>query len=122
MNPISPIDAMIELLKGGRFDYADEKICQIQIESYFNHCGVTFCREYQLENGIPDFFFPRSGLVLEIKASKQWSKMQVYRQCENYCKSSEVTGLVLATGKAQGLPPEINGKPVRIYNLGIGLL
>ena len=118
----NPIDAIVEILKRGRFDYADEKICQSQIENHLLQCGVEFIREYVFANGIADFFFPNSGLVLEIKGSSQWSKTRVFRQCERYCENKEVTGLVLATGKAQGLPGSINGKPVRIYQLGISNL
>jgi hypothetical protein len=33
-----------------------------------------------------------------------------------------VRGLILATGKAQGLPPSIHGKPVKVYQLGLGSL
>ena len=119
---MSPVDSLIELLSRGRFDYADEKVCQEQIEKYLIVNKITFIRECAFDNGIVDFFFPKSGLVLEVKASSKWGKTQVYRQCERYCENQEVTGLVLATGKAQGLPRQINGKPVGIYQLGIGLL
>ena len=122
MTKLEPIDAVVELLRRGRFEYADEKVCQSQMASQFLKTGVVFEKEYVFENGTADFFFPRSGIVLEVKASRHWNKTRVYRQCERYCKNDIVNGLVLATGKAQGLPQEIHGKPVRIYQLGIGLL
>lgn len=122
MIKLEPIDAIVELLRRGRFDYADEKICQSQIASQFLKVGVVFEKEFAFENGTADFFFPRSGIVLEVKASRHWNKTQVYRQCERYCENDIVKGLVLATGKAQGLPQKIYGKPIRVYQLGIGQL
>ncbi|WP_415913096.1 hypothetical protein [Neptuniibacter sp. QD37_11] len=121
---IEPIQALIQLLSRGRFDYVDEKVCQEQIERFLITKGVEFEREYILPegNGIIDFYFPKSGLGLEIKASAQWSKTEVYRQCERYCKCEQITGLVLATGKSQGLPESINGKPVQVFKLGALLL
>ncbi|MEG3764941.1 hypothetical protein [Alteromonas sp. 14N.309.X.WAT.G.H12] len=122
MPPISPIHALMELLRRGKFDYADEKICQSQIETFLRENRVSFIREYNVGNGIIDFFFPRTGIAMEVKASKTWSKVKVYRQCERYCEHEQVKGLVLASGKAQGLPLEIKNKPVRVFQLGVNLL
>ena len=118
------LDALCSLLeREGRFDYSDEKICQNQIEEFLNRKGITFLREHELPGaGITDFYFPNSRLVLEVKAGKGWSKRGVYRQCERYCGHPDVQGLLLATGKIQGMPESINGRPVRIYQLGIGFL
>ncbi|MFP3490204.1 hypothetical protein R0K20_21650, partial [Staphylococcus sp. SIMBA_130] len=62
------LEALIGLLAGGQFDYADETRCQLMIESFLVECGAVFHREFQLTDGIVDFFFPRSGLCLEVKA------------------------------------------------------
>ncbi|WP_387692398.1 hypothetical protein [Photorhabdus sp. RM71S] len=80
MKKLEAIDAVVELLRRGKFDYADEKVCQSQMESLFIKTGVVFEKEYAFENGTVDFFFPRSGIVLEVKARKHWNKMRVYRQ------------------------------------------
>lgn len=120
--PEDRLEALIGLLSRGQFDYADETRCQLMIENFLVECGAVFHREFQLTDGIVDFFFPRSGLCLEVKASKQWSRRAVYRQCERYCKDERVTGLVLATGRSQGLPELINGKPVRVLALGAAFL
>lgn len=125
MHPVSTdarIEALLGLLSRGQFDYADETKCQLMIEDFLLGCGAVFHREFQLSDGIVDFFFPRSGLCLEVKASKQWSRRAVYRQCERYCKDARVMGLVLATGRSQGLPDLINGKPVRVLALGAAFL
>lgn len=116
------LEALVGLLSRGQFDYADETRCQLMIENFLLECDAVFHREFPLTDGIVDFFFPRSGLCLEIKASKQWSRRAVYRQCERYCTDDRVTGLVLATGRSQGLPEIINGKPVRVLLLGAAFL
>ncbi len=118
-----PIDILIRLLGEGRFDYSDESECQRQIAVFLTERGVTFTKEHDLGGaGICDFYFTKSRIVLEVKAGKQWNKREVYRQCERYCRHDEVQGLVLATGRIQGMPPTICGKPVRVYQLGLGFL
>lgn len=124
MTTIEIIKLIVELLDLGRFDYADEKVCQRQMEKFLSEKGIKFIREHNLrgDHGIVDFYFPTSGVALEAKAFKGWSKKRVYRQCERYCLSDEVNGLILATGKSQGLPAEIHGKPTTVYQLGRGFL
>ncbi|WP_045861617.1 hypothetical protein [Teredinibacter purpureus] len=120
---LDPLDILLKLLSSGRFDYSDEKYCQEQISSFLTGFKVNHIKEFCLgRNGVCDFYFPRSQLVLEVKAGKAWSKMEVYRQCEKYLQHKDVKGLLLATGKIQGMPASINGKPVKVLQLGIGFL
>ncbi|MBT2909663.1 hypothetical protein PL84_03585 [Vibrio anguillarum] len=114
------LEALIGILRKGKYEFADEKVCQEHMAKHFESLGLRFEREYRLSDGrsIIDFFFPNSGIGLEVKASKAWNKMGVYRQCERYCLNSEVAGLILATAKPQGLPEHIEGKPTRFYHLG----
>jgi len=118
------IGVLMRLLRTRAFNYADEKVCQAEMEAFLTEKGIAYLREHNFGEGVGvcDFFLPRSGIVLEAKAFKTWSKRQVYRQCERYCGRPEVTGLLLATGKAQGLPDTICGKPTRVYQLGLGAL
>lgn len=120
--PERALNALIKLIGRQQFNYTDEKVCQEQMESFLATVSVPFYREYRTEAGIIDFFFPRSGIAAELKASKKWSRMKVYRQCERYCGLKEVKGLLLLTARAQKLPPHIEGKPVKVHNLGISLL
>ena len=113
------LKALVALLLRGEYDYADEKVCQAQIAEHFGLYGVCFDREYRLGDGFVDFFFPRSGVALEIKASKRMGKMAVYRQLERYCSHDEVRGILLATGTSQGLPDTINGRPALVFPLGL---
>lgn len=118
------IDVLYHLLRSeGRFDYADEAVCQNEIEHFLRSKKVTFCRGYALSGSdICDFYFPKSKIVMEVKAGKSWGKRRVYRQCERYCQHDAVNGLVLATGSIQGMPISICNKPIRVYQLGIGFL
>lgn len=120
----SPIDTLHRLLlSDGRFDYSDEMICQNAIAQFLDSKSISFLREYELAgSGVCDFYFPNSRIVLEVKAGKGWSKRGVYRQCERYCQHEDVSGLVLATGKIQGMPETISNKPIRVYQLGLGFL
>lgn len=124
MTPQKAISLLIHVMSRQSFNYVDEKQCQVEMDQFFDGLGLTYEREHIFGKGTGtcDFFFPQSGIVVEAKAFKSWSKRQVYRQCERYCKRPEVKGLILATGKAQGLPQTINGKPVQVYQLGLGSL
>lgn len=124
MNPAkTPMEILMTVLSQKAFDYIDETACQNQMERYLESLGVQFRREYSLSPGSRvDFYFPNSGIGLEVKANKNWGKMRVYRQLERYAESNEINGLILATGKAQSLPDQINGKPVMIHNLGVAHL
>jgi hypothetical protein len=124
ISPERAITLLVGVLSRHTFSYIDEKRCQQQMADVFQSVSLNCKKEHDFGQGVGvcDFFFPKSGIVVEAKAFKSWSKRQVYRQCERYCLQEEVKGLILATGKAQGLPREINGKPVRVNQLGIGSL
>lgn len=114
------LEGLIGILRLGKYEFADEKVCQEHLAQHFTNQGLRFEREYRLSDGVSviDFFFPNSGIGLEVKASKAWNKMSVYRQCKRYCLCPEVKGLILATAKPQALPENIEGKPARFYLLG----
>lgn len=119
-NDVQPsINALLALLQRQAFDYVDETACQIQIANYLNRYGIPFEREYSLTpRDRIDFFFPRSGIGLEIKANKRWQKRKVLSQLTRYAEHDSITALILATGAAQAVPEVINGKPCRIHHLG----
>ena len=115
----SIIETLLNILQSKAYDYIDEKRCQDQMEEHFSELGIGFIREFRLdEHSRIDFFFPNSGIGLEVKAGKSWSRMKVYRQVERYTKSPDIRGVILATGRAQTLPALINDKPIRLHCLG----
>jgi hypothetical protein len=105
------------LISRGRYRLGDEKACQEDMANFLIAQGVPFYREHQLSDGIVDFYLPRSRIGIEVKVSKQWGKMDVYRQCERYCEDPSVDALLLATASAQRLPELINQKPARVLLL-----
>lgn len=113
------LDNLKSVIQAGAYDYTNESVCQEQIEMHLKKLGATFYREYTLgEFGVIDFYFPNTGIGLEVKASKNWNRTKVFRQCERYCKSEEINGLLLATARAQALPDLIEDKPARVFYLG----
>jgi hypothetical protein len=117
------ISLLLSLLDQVSIDYNQESVAQRQIGDHLDRLGVEYYKEYRLScGGIIDFYFPKSKLGLEVKASKSWSKKSVFRQCERYLLNAAISGLVLATGRAQGMPSEIAGKPVVVYQLSRGSL
>lgn len=115
----SIIETLLNILHSKAYDYIDEKRCQDQMEQHFSELGIGFIREYRLdEHSRIDFFFPTSGIGLEVKAGKSWSRVKVYRQVERYTKYPDIRGVILATGRAQTLPALINEKPIRLHSLG----
>lgn len=116
---ITPLNTLLSILGKHAFDYVDESVCQRQIGDCLTSYGIEFEREFRLSGKDRiDFYFPRSGIGLEIKAGKLWSKLEVYRQLERYASHETINGLILATGRAQGLPLIINDKPVRLHSMG----
>ncbi len=66
----------------------------------------------------PDFWFPRSGIVAELKARDGGgTPAQVADQLARYAEIPDVRGILLLTGSARlaaGLPSTILGKPLRV--------
>jgi hypothetical protein len=115
----SIIETLLKILGSKAYDYIAENRCQEQMEQHFRELGIGFIREFRLdEHSRIDFYFPNSGLGLEVKAGKSWSRKKVYRQVERYTRSPEIRGVILATGRAQSLPALINDKPIRLHCLG----
>ncbi|EGQ9286393.1 hypothetical protein F7U66_11105 [Vibrio parahaemolyticus] len=119
---MTSLSALCELLSRTMLDTQDEKHAQHQLETIFINLNINFEREYKLGDGYIDFFFPKSGIGLELKGNHSTSKSDVYRQCERYCSFDEIKGLVLATGKFQGLPSVINNKPTMVHLISEGAL
>lgn len=98
-----------------RFSLSSEKALQAEVHKIL----PEFQREYRLdEQSVVDLF--NDGIAMEIKI--KGGAKAIYKQCERYCMIDEVKILVLVTNKSMGFPPEINGKPCYVINLGRGWL
>jgi len=110
--------ALCQLVKKAAIDNLSENDCRSIIEMLFIKYDVVFRKHYALAEGyVPAFYLPRTKLVLDIKADKSLSRDSIYRECERYCLSDDVSGLVMASG-IQGLPSSIHGKPTGHHHLG----
>ncbi|MDC5753585.1 SNF2-related protein [Vibrio europaeus] len=109
-----------DILLSGKYSLSDEMIAQDDIEKVLIKHGVEYEREKHMnESDIVDFFLPATGVVIEVKAAKDWSKTRVHAQCERYCQHDSVKGIVLATAKMQGLPKFIAGKPTKVFQMSL---
>lgn len=101
------------LIKGMRFTIDNEK--QVEADIAERLANLDFRRQYKLDDdNIPDFFFPESGLTIELKI--KGNKRAIYQQIRRYAVFDEVTAIILLTSRSMGLPATINGKPIFIYN------
>lgn len=115
--------ALRSLLRNVRCSLSSERLAQDRIEKHLLDMGIPYEREWTLGPGEKiDFFLSRSGVGLEVKVTKKWSRREVARQCERYLATDSLKGLLLVTGKAQALPETLSGKPVRVLYLAESLL
>lgn len=98
----------------------NEKAVQAEISCLLDREGIRHRREVLLSEGSVVDFMIEGGIAVEVKLKA--SKRAVYRQCERYCEHEQVKALVLVSGTAMGLPPEIKGKPCWMASLGAGWL
>lgn len=106
-----------------RFNVAQEKQTQLEVEQYLLHSGISFEREKRLSaQDIPDFFIQcePGAIVLEVK--NRYQRKAIYRQLERYAQHPNVNGIILLTGTSMKLPAEINSKPAIVVSLGAGWL
>lgn len=98
----------------------NEKDAQERLSGLLDEMGVLHKREVFLSEGnVVDFMLP-DGLAIEMKLKA--GKREIYRQLERYCEHPQVSGLILVTGTAMGLPQGIKGKPCWFVSLGMGWL
>lgn len=105
---------IIRVLAGCRFPLSNEKLLQAAIQEEFDAHGVEHSREHRLSAAdIPDFLIGRIVVEVKIKGSKR----DIYAQVKRYADHDVVDELILATNVPTGMPTEINGKPVHVFNL-----
>lgn len=114
---MSRVQQLYQVLKNVRFPVSDEKLTQQKIAVLI--CPLGFEREYRLdEKNIPDFF--AEGVAVEVKIKGQ--RTAIYKQLQRYAKFEQVKILVLISGRAMGLPADVDGKPVYYINLSKAFL
>lgn len=114
-----PIAAMVgrvvAVLKRARLATGREDDTQVDVARALTAADIAFQREHRLTNADRlDFWL--DGLVIEVKL--RGSKAAIFRQLERYARHPDVRAILLVTGTAMGLPPEIEGRPA--YYLSVG--
>lgn len=106
---------LVALLRRHRVPLTTEHACQDAIEGVLGAAGIAYAREHSLGGfGRIDFLIGRIGL--EVKVSHISSPREIHRQIARYCRSPEIEGLILATGRSVVLP--VMDKPVVVLSLG----
>lgn len=105
---------IIRILSATRFPLSNEKLLQAAIQEEFDAAGVEHSREHRLSaEDVIDFIAGSIGIECKVKGSRR----EHYRQLERYAQHDAISELILVTNVPMGMPPEINGKPVYIFNL-----
>jgi hypothetical protein len=114
----APLDKVLEALRSHRFKYQNEKDLQKGIEEAFKAAGIRFEREKPIgaDGEVIDFLVD-GGIGIEIKI--KGSPTAVARQLLGYAECTEISVLVLVTGKARlgRLPETLAGKKLHVVAL-----
>lgn len=98
----------------------NEKAVQEDISRLLDGAGIRHKREVRLSDGNVVDFMIEGGIAVEVKLKA--AKREIFRQCERYCRHSQVNALVLVSGTPIGLPADICGKPCWLASMGAAWL
>ncbi|MXP24787.1 hypothetical protein GRI39_01840 [Altererythrobacter indicus] len=103
------------LIRRGRYRQGNEFQIHDDLEAHLTQHSVPFEREVRLsDRNRIDFLCGDVGIECKARAKRR----ELFRQLERYAQEDQISALILLTGTATGLPPEINGKPVYLVSLG----
>ena len=109
------------VLRSARLRASSEAALQTSIQDALAGAAVPFEREKPLgPRDRPDFLLAGGAVPIEAKA--RYPKKAIYRQLCRYAEHDGVVALILVTGTAMGMPAAINGKPVHVVSIGMGML
>ncbi len=114
------VSEVVALIRSQPLMLNHEKRTQSDIEKMFIANGILHKREVDLGDGDVIDFMLAGGLGLEVKLKE--TKRAIYRQCERYCRHSQVSQLILVSATALGFPEAIKDKPCYVVSLGTGWL
>jgi len=111
------LEKIFALISRHKFSLDTEDHLKLQIAEVLMKNNVPYKKEHILDvKNVIDFFCEGIGIEAKIRTGETAKK--IYKQCQRYCQFDEVQQLILVTNKALGFPPEINGKPCYVINLG----
>jgi len=119
------IQIVKDALEGHRFPLETEQALQGAVEEVLTPLsahGLVCRRELVLDtrNRI-DFFVQNKGAGINgvgIELKIQGAATNIFKQVCRYAAFSRVEAVILVTNKSMTLPPEVNGTPLAIVNLG----
>lgn len=105
---------IIRHLTKHRFQLEDEKALQKEIYKLLLPIFPQIKKEFIIDKlNTIDFLIDEIGIEIKIKGGK----MEIYKQCERYCKTEVIKKLILMTNRSMGFPPFINGKDCYVINI-----
>ena len=111
----STIAEIHNILSQHKFNMSSELPLQEQMAAVFSKAGIVYQKEVILSpHDRIDFMIGDIGIEVKVKGSPS----MIYQQCRRYCHFDQVKELLLVTARAMGLPPETEGKPCYLLNLG----
>jgi hypothetical protein len=111
-----PAIKIVEILREARLSASSEAALQSTIDDVLSRAGVSFEAEKRMGAGSRIDFLCNEGVGIEAKV--KYPKRGIYRQLERYAAREEIKALILVTGTALGMPPEIKGKPLFYVSIG----
>ncbi len=109
--------AILDALGAHRFPCGTEAAMQVGVAGVFEKVGIAFAREHRFsaEDRV-DFFVDGVAVELKIKGSVT----DILRQLHRYAQHESVREVLLVTTRNlhRDMPPEMNGKPVRVLVVG----
>jgi hypothetical protein len=109
------------VLRTARLRASSEAALQESIRDTLTAAKLEFEREKPLgPKDRPDFLLAAGAVPIEAKA--RYPKKAIYRQLCRYAEHQGVDAIILVTGTAMGMPAEINGKPIHVVSIGMGML
>lgn len=102
------IEMIKSLLKANRFDLTNEKTLQADLARVFSKEKIPFKREHWItKTDCIDFYFEDDAFGLEVKV--KGSALSISRQLDRYCKSWEVSHIILvSTRPYPQIPDELH--------------
>jgi hypothetical protein len=113
------------VLQRSQLRISTEAALQTSIRDALHAAGIDAAREMRLgPKDRPDFLSldPVENETVVIEAKARYGRKAIYRQLVRYAEHDCVRAIVLVTGTAMGMPPAINGKPVYVVSIGLGML
>jgi hypothetical protein len=109
-------DELAHYLRRQRYRVGQEIWLQADIERSLHNLQIAFEREVRLPPAERIDFLAAGGIGIEAKT--RCAPRKIFRQLERYAEREAITSLILITGTALGLPPDIKGKPLFYVSTG----